>query len=127
MIQMSHERQRATLFERRSLWNSFVMVAGLPAWLALVRYAAPSLDAAFAGIGALLGTPAERVAVRALYARLPASSFSTDVLAARPPNLAVLPVVGVDWCDWSQPARVLSTLARLGIHPEWAERVVTTV
>jgi hypothetical protein len=38
-----------------------------------------------------------------------------DVLAMRPSNLAVLPVCGVEWSDWGQPRRVLSTLATLGI------------
>jgi len=114
------------LLERGCLWNSFVMVGGMPAWLALIRDAMPALDEAFRGLGDRLGTPAEDAAVRALYARLPASSFSADVLAARPSSLAVLPVKGVDWCDWGQPGRVLSTLTRLGVRPAWAERVRVT-
>jgi hypothetical protein len=28
----------------------------------------------------------------------------------------------VEWSDWGLPERVLATLARLGIEPEWAER-----
>jgi hypothetical protein len=54
------------------------------------------------------------------------ASFAADVLAARPANLAVLPVTGVQWSDWGRPARVLSTLAGLGIRPDWAERVMAT-
>jgi hypothetical protein len=42
-------------------------------------------------------------------------------LGTRPANLAVLPVRGVTWSDWGDPARVLQTLGRLGVHPEWAE------
>jgi mannose-1-phosphate guanylyltransferase len=116
----------ADLLDRRCLWNSFVMVGGIPAWLAMIRQAAPALDAAFTTARPMLGTPAEPAAVRALYDRLPTSSFAADVLAARSSNLAVLPVTGVEWSDWGQPARVLSTLARLGIRPEWAERVAAT-
>ena len=102
------------------------MVAGVPAWLSLIRDAMPALESAFAGIAAPIGTPAECTALRELYARLPVSSFSVDVLSARPSNLVVLPVTGVEWCDWGQPGRVLSTLARLGVHPDWAEPVRAT-
>jgi mannose-1-phosphate guanylyltransferase len=111
------------LFARRCLWNSFVMVAAVPALLGLIRLGAAALDSAFAGVLPALGTSTESSAIRDLYERLPASSFSADVLASRPANLAVLPVRGVQWSDWGHPTRVLSTLARLGVRPEWADRV----
>jgi mannose-1-phosphate guanylyltransferase len=121
-----HEKPPATLADallaRGGLWNSFVMVAGVSAWLSTIRQAAPALTAAFAGVAAAIGTPLESFAVRTLYRQLPSSSFAADVLATRPSNLAVLPVAGVGWSDWGRPARVLSTLAGLGIRPAWAER-----
>ena len=59
--------------------------------------------------------------MRSLYARLPSTNFSEDVLGTQAANLAVLPVRGVTWSDWGEPARVLGTLERLGIRPEWAD------
>jgi mannose-1-phosphate guanylyltransferase len=115
------------VFERGGLWNSFVMVGRVPAFLAMIRHAAPELDAAFASVRATLGTLAEPAAVRALYGRLTPVSFSEDVLAARPANLAVLPVRGVQWSDWGAPERVMRTLARLGVTPAWAHRAPGTV
>jgi mannose-1-phosphate guanylyltransferase len=112
------------LLERGCLWNSFVMVGRIPAFLAMIRREAPELDAAFARARQTLGTLAESVAVRTLYSRLSPSSFSDDVLAARPGNLAVLPVRGVQWSDWGAPERVMGTLARLGVIPAWAERLI---
>jgi nucleotidyltransferase-like protein len=53
------------------------------------------------------------------YVPLLAGDFSEDVLATKPPNLAVLPVQGVAWSDWGDPGRVLRTLDRLGMHPQW--------
>jgi mannose-1-phosphate guanylyltransferase len=114
------------LLDGGCLWNTFVMVARLPALLAMIRHATPALHAAFEPVAGLLRTPGERSAIRMLYRRLAASSFASDVLAPRPSNLAVLPVTGVEWSDWGNPARVLSTLARLGIRPEWADRVGAT-
>jgi mannose-1-phosphate guanylyltransferase len=114
------------LFARRCLWNSFVMVARIPTLLALIRHAAPALHGAFASIGAVLGTSAERSDIGRIYARIPSSGFSEAVLASRSSNLAVLPVSGVQWSDWGQPARVLATLAGLGAHPDWLERLAST-
>jgi mannose-1-phosphate guanylyltransferase len=110
------------LFERGCLWNSFVMVGRIPAFLAMIRRALPELDAAFATVGVTLGTHAEAAALRALYARLTPVSFSEGVLASRPANLAVLPVRGVQWSDLGAPDRVMRTLAGLGVTPAWAHR-----
>lgn len=109
------------LLARGCLWNSFVMVGRVPAFLTLIRHAAPELFAAFATIRTALHTPAEEDQLRALYGRLPPTNFSRDVLATRPANLAVLPVSGVAWSDLGEPHRVLDTLAGAGLLPQWNE------
>jgi hypothetical protein len=58
----------------------------------------------------------------AAYSGLGLIGFSDAVLAARPANLATLPVHGVRWSDWGHPRRVMATFGELGIEPEWAER-----
>ncbi|HEY7520635.1 MAG TPA: sugar phosphate nucleotidyltransferase [Methylomirabilota bacterium] len=108
------------LFERRCLWNSFVMVGRIPAFLALVRRSAPELEAQFSSLRPHLGRLTEPAAVRALYARLDTVSFSEQVLQSRSAALAVLPVKGVEWSDWGTPARVLATLTGFGALPSWA-------
>jgi mannose-1-phosphate guanylyltransferase len=110
-----------TLFERGCLWNTFVLVAGVPALLALIRAAAPDLYGAFMTAWRGRSTLGESDAMRSLYARLPSTNFSEDVLGTKTANLAVLPVRGVTWSDWGEPARVVGTLGRLGIRPQWAE------
>lgn len=110
------------LLARGCLWNAFVMVARVPALLSMIRHAVPDMYRAFLDFrsrGEIFG---EREAIRALYARFPSMNFSEQVLAAARPNLAVLPVSGVWWSDWGDPHRVLVTLARIGVHPEWADR-----
>ena len=42
-----------------------------------------------------------------------------EVLARCLANLAVLPLRGVGWNDLGEPRRVMATLARRGLHPEW--------
>lgn len=108
------------------VWNTFVMVAGGPTLLSLIRTATPALYDAFSLIRPSLGTPIEAEAVRHLYARIPPVDFSQAVLARRPANLAVLPVTGVGWSDLGETRRVLATLSRTGIQAEWAEPAVAT-
>jgi mannose-1-phosphate guanylyltransferase len=109
------------LLERGCLWNSFVMAARVPAFLALIRGATPELYDAFLEAWSRPGARTDGEPLRALYRALPTTSFSETVLECRPANLAVLPVRGIVWSDWGEPSRVLSTLARLGVGPAWAE------
>jgi mannose-1-phosphate guanylyltransferase len=109
------------LFERGCLWNSFVLVARVPALVALIRSAAPDLYGAFLTAWLQRSSLGEARALRSLYARLPSTNFSTDVLGSDAAHLAVLPVRGVRWSDWGEPTRVIRTLTAVGIHPSWAD------
>jgi mannose-1-phosphate guanylyltransferase len=109
------------LFERGCFWNSFVLVSRVPTLLASMRAAVPDLYAAFASAWLERSKSGEAQAMQSLYARLPSTNFSDDVLGSDLGHLAVLPVRGVRWSDWGEPARVLRTLSAVGIHPPWAE------
>jgi mannose-1-phosphate guanylyltransferase len=98
------------------LWNSFVIVARGATLLALVQSAAPDLYHIFLDLWPALNTDDEKAAVEALYAGLPSTNFSEQVLASRPEDLAVLPVGSVQWSDLGEPGRVLSVLAQSGVH-----------
>jgi len=116
-----------TLFERHCLWNSFVLVACVPTLLALFAQFVPRLMDAFAAVRTALGTADEERAARTAYDALESTSFSDAVLAARPANLATLPVDGIHWSDWGRPRRILATLEDLGINAQWAERAALTM
>src|SRR5213593_3314226 len=98
---------------RGCLWNSFVIVAYPSTLIALCRRALPSLVDEFLRIRPALTTSCESASMRQLYAYLPSLDFSQNVLASRPPSLAVLPVTGVAWCDLGEPRRVAATRACL--------------
>lgn len=98
------------LMKRGCLWNSFVMVGKVPAFLRMIQQTAPELLSRFRAIEPCFDTPDEEKSVRELYGELPDVSFSQDVLAARPTNLAVLPVTGLTWNDLGKPERVASTM-----------------
>lgn len=114
------QRLASTLFDRGCLWNSFVMVSRLSTLLGLFMIAIPGLYDSFSAICPIFGSTLEEAAIEKLYAGLSMESFSEDVLARCPMNLAVLPVHGVDWNDLGEPSRVIETLARIGLRPQWA-------
>lgn len=100
----------SALMSRGALWNSFVMVGRVSAFLRMIQQTAPELFSRFRAIEPCFDTPDEEKSVRELYDELPEVSFSQDVLAARPANLAVLPVTGLTWNDLGRPERVASTV-----------------
>ncbi len=107
------------LFRRGCLWNSFVIVGWVSAFLQLIKAAVPDLLAAFAPLRRVLGTGRESAVVDGVYARLAVRDFSSEVLARRPQNLAAIVVKGVEWSDWGKPERVIASLVRAGKQPPW--------
>ncbi len=105
------------LQERGCLWNSFVMVGRVSAFLKMIGHAAPELFDLFNSIVPALDTPEEERSVVELYSQLGDINFSHRVLAARPRSLAVLRVGGLTWSDLGRPQRVLSMMADAGLGP----------
>lgn len=114
-----HGTLAAELMERGCLWNSFVMVGYVHAFLNLVRRTLPGLLGVFEAIRRSLFTAYERAAVRDLYSGIRSTNFSQHVLSAQPNSLAVLRATGLGWSDLGEPGRVLSVLERKGIQTEW--------
>jgi len=107
------------LMERGCLWNSFVMVGYVHAFLNVIRHALPAMLTAFEAIGRSLFTAHERAAMRDLYSGIRSTNFSQHVLSAQPNSLAVLRATGLGWSDLGEPGRVLSVLERKGVHTDW--------
>ena len=99
-----------TLRAAGCLWNSFVIVARVTALVNLIDDAVPELLDRFSSFRLRSDSALEAEAARSVYARIPPIDFSSQVLAARPASLAVLPVSGVAWNDLGNPGRVLATL-----------------
>jgi mannose-1-phosphate guanylyltransferase len=109
------------LMERGCLWSSFVMVGFYESLLKLTERALPELYDSFAKALPMFDTATDRSLMRELYRRIPETSFSHEVLATRPDDLAVMRVGDVGWSDLGEPARVLSLLARMGVQTQFAK------
>ena len=59
----------------------------------------------------------EASGLASIYNDLSPADFSRDILEHVFERSMVLPMDGVDWCDWGRPQRVTETLARLGRRP----------
>lgn len=99
------------LMERGCLWNSFVMVGHVDAFLKMIGRTLPKLYDSFVAVMRTTGTAEELQTLRDLYSRAPATNFSSEVLAVRPDDFVVLKVNGVSWIDLGDPTRVVSQLA----------------
>ena len=105
------------LMGRGCLWNSFVMVGRVSAFLEMCRRASPDLYDRFNDLTWALDTTDEAEMIAGLYSQLEDINFSREILAARPGGLVVLPVGGLRWSDLGEPQRVLSTMADIGLGP----------
>lgn len=100
------------LMDNGCLWNSFVMVGRVDAFLALIRRTAPDLLDSFESRRRAFFTAREKDAVRTIYSGLSTVSFSDDVLSVSPSDLAVIRGADLGWSDLGEPGRVLSVLRR---------------
>lgn len=114
----------SALMERGCLWNSFVMVGQVDSFLNLIHRALPNLRGSFESLRPILCSPMEEPALLELYSSMRSSSFSDEVLAVCPKDLAVLSGGDLGWSDLGEPMRVLTVLGRKRARPEWAHEWV---
>jgi mannose-1-phosphate guanylyltransferase len=97
-----------------SLWNSFVMVGRVSAFLEMMRRTVPDLVRSFEAMWAAVARGRGAGALRELYTRIPPANFSDEVLSVRSSDLAVLPAHGLGWSDLGEPQRALLALVGAG-------------
>jgi mannose-1-phosphate guanylyltransferase len=107
------------LFTRGCLWNSFVMVGRIAAFVDLIAAGTPELLGAFEPIRQALGSSREEAVADRVYARLGDLNFSERVLAPAARRLGVMRGKGVEWSDWGNADRVFDTIRRTGWRPRW--------
>jgi mannose-1-phosphate guanylyltransferase len=107
-----NQRKAAELMRLGCLWNTFVTVGRARTFLELLG--SQFLETVILAAQALANLDAEGA-----YGQLPSVDFSRDVLVEESNRLLVLRDRDSGWADLGSPPRVLETLTRNGIHPEW--------
>ena len=103
-------RVASRLMLRGCLWNSFVMVGCVGAFLNVMQHTLPSLMTRFESISGMLDRKMAETQLSDLYLNIPSISFSHEVLVACPSDLAVIRAGGLGWTDLGEPERVSSIL-----------------
>jgi mannose-1-phosphate guanylyltransferase len=105
------------------LWNSFVMVGSVDAFLKMFRRHLPGMYRMFAAAAQTFGTSQESATIRSIYNWIEDANFSSQVLERSAADLMVMRVGNVGWSDWGEPQRVIGTLNTLGVRTEWMQAV----
>jgi mannose-1-phosphate guanylyltransferase len=99
----------AELFAVGALWNAFMLASSARALVALFSRAVPGLLRSFR---AARGRADRERALDNLYALLPPTDFSRDVLSACAGDLGLVRAPACGWTDLGTPARLLGLLER---------------
>ena len=105
------------LLEQGSVWNTFVMVGHVQAFLQMVQATVPALLNVLASARMWKGK--ETHIESSLYERVPSVSFSHRVLSAETDQLAVLRLNEVGWSDLGDPGRAFAAASESGCEPQW--------
>ena len=103
------------LMQRGCLWNSFVMVGHVRAFLKIIERTLPGLYGLFLEIASTFGTAAEATTLSRAYSSISPSNFSQQVLALSPRDLFVMKLPAVGWCDLGEPKRAVRALNLRGL------------
>jgi mannose-1-phosphate guanylyltransferase len=101
------------------VWNTFVMVGRLAAFLGLIQETAPDLYRAFEPM--MYGKSTDHGAIQSVYDSIPSADFSKLVLSAVNPRVRVLNLGDVGWSDLGDPQRLMETLSTHGIQSPWRQ------
>ena len=113
-----HEKPDLTtavaLLQADALWNTFVMVGHVSAFVDLLARSAPLMRSTFEWLRRASDLEAERLEAEALYATLPAIDFSKDVLSQNSDRLSVLTLADAGWTDLGHASRIQAILGHGG-------------
>jgi len=112
----SFETAQKLWLNQDSVWNTFVMVGQVKAFLEMFYHALPELTAELAL--STLWRGSETHIEPSLYKEIPSTDLSRQVLSAETKRLLVLRLGDVGWCDLGGPERVLAMFPP-GSAPTW--------
>lgn len=110
-------QQADDALSQHALWNTMVMTATVETLWQLGRRCFPDLMERFERLGRAIGTSEEARVVEAIYHKIPARNFSSDLLQQVPDRVAVTELRNVLWSDWGRPERITEALRRIGRTP----------
>lgn len=109
------------LLRRGWLWNTFVMVGHVHAFLEMAWATVPRMMKMLESMKMEAGPDSEVRVPESIYGQIPSMDFSRHILALANGSLLALRLDNSDWNDLGDPYRVLATLVEKdGDLPSWA-------
>lgn len=108
------------LLSQGCLWNTFVMIGGVAAFLEMIRNTAPVLFETFASALPHGESEFDERKMQVIYGAMASSDFSREVLAVSTERLRVASCGEVGWSDLGEPRRFIAALAENGSENPWA-------
>lgn len=108
------------LLRQGCLWNTFVMIGSVRAFLEMIRQTAPVLFETFHAAVFSSVSESEEENMQFVYDGLHPSDFSREVLALSTERLLVASCGEVGWSDLGEPHRFIAALAENGTEDPWA-------
>ena len=108
------------LLSQGCLWNTFVMVGSVGAFLEMIRQTSPVFCEAFEASFTSAGLELEEQKMRLVYDTLGPADFSKEVLALSTERLLVESCGEVGWSDLGEPRRFIEALTENGEENPWA-------
>ena len=103
-----------------SLWNTFVMIGHVEAFLDLISRTLPNLFRTLSSVVKDLGSHTEAAILKQLYSPIVSVNFSREVLELQPDKLSVLRLRNVGWTDLGEPQRVAATFKSHKLHNRYS-------
>lgn len=116
-------RTAANLKSEGCLWNSFVMVGKMSAFMTMIESSLPQMYRMFLAGSSELGKTAESAVIRSVYSWIDETNFSSEVLERSSDMLRVLRVNNVGWSDLGEPERVFGAIKQFGLNTGWLQPV----
>lgn len=119
------KKEAYALLRQGCLWNTMVMAVKAKTLWEMGHQCLPEMmdkfDTFLMVLRAIsqgkLDPTFEASALAILYNDVAPADFSRDILQQVSGRSMILPMDGVNWCDWGRPQRVTETLASLGRRP----------
>lgn len=104
-----------SLFHKKCLWNSFVMVSSVKTLLMQFQKLMPEVFDQLSNTVSLYN-PVERESIlNEIYPSLPSVNFSKTILENCTDQLCVLEISDIYWSDWGSESRILRDVERLNL------------
>ena len=108
-----------------AFWNTLIVAVKAHTLWELGWTHAPEILRHFERLCNVVGTSKEKSVLESIYEIMPSGNFSSDLLMQAAGSIGVLPMENILWNDWGRKERIVETLSRIGLRPNFPMETAT--